>query len=78
MPGLGVLSHKIPMPRSAPAPNLSVIAERLRAHARLCEQIASECWNESTAEKLRAMARECADAAAEIMPQTNAEPSIRH
>ena len=42
---------------------MTVIAERLLAHARLCEQIARECWNEDTAEKLRRMARDCTLAA---------------
>jgi mannitol/fructose-specific phosphotransferase system IIA component len=51
-----------------PAPTVSAIAERLLAHARLCEQIARECSNEDTAEKLRRMARDCALAAAQIAP----------
>jgi hypothetical protein len=47
---------------------MTVIAERLLAHARLCEQIARECWNEDTAEKLRRMARDCTLAAGQIAP----------
>lgn len=45
--------------------NASKIAERLRAHARLCRQIASASWNEESAQKLVRLADECARAAAE-------------
>ena len=55
------------------APTVSAIAERLLAHARLCEQIARECWNEDTAEKLRRMARDCTLAAAQIAPLSRAK-----
>lgn len=59
-------------------PKITAIAERLLAHARLCEQIACECWNEDTAAKLRLMARDCALAAAEIAPFRGPVPSARH
>jgi hypothetical protein len=58
------------MSSPCPEPNAktTAIAERLLAHARLCEHIACECWNEGTAEKLRRMARDCAQVAAQIAP----------
>ncbi len=56
----------------------SAIAERLLAHARLCEEIARECWNEETAEKLRRMANECASTAAEIAPLRETKSSLPH
>ena len=55
-------------PCPEPTPKTTAIAERLLAHARLCEQIARECWNEDTAEKLRRMARDCTLAAGQIAP----------
>ena len=58
------MSSPCPEPRA----KTTAIAERLLAHARLCEQIARECWNEDTAEKLRRMARDCSLAAAQIAP----------
>jgi hypothetical protein len=44
------------------------IAERLLAHARLCEQIAEQTWSEATALKLGELADECRRAAAELLP----------
>jgi hypothetical protein len=44
----------------------SAIAQRLLAHAHLCEQIARECCNEVTAEKLKRMAQECSRTAAQV------------
>ncbi len=44
----------------------SPVAERLLAHARLCEQIAQGCWSEQTAEELREIARDCTRTAAQI------------
>jgi hypothetical protein len=49
-------------------PKTTAIADRLLAHARLCEQIARACWNEDTAETLRRMAHDCTRAAAQIAP----------
>jgi len=40
------------------------LAERLRAHARICETIASLCWSEDVAGKFETMAKKCNDAAA--------------
>ncbi len=60
------------------APNFSAIAERLLAHARLCEQIVRESQNQETAQKLRRMARECTDAAAQIASVENRGPATRH
>jgi len=59
-------------------PKASAIAQRLLAHARLCEQIARECWNEETAKKLRLMARDCAQTAAQIAPLRETNHSTRH
>jgi hypothetical protein len=47
-------------------------AERLLAHARLCEQIAQGCWDEETAADLRRMARDCTHVAATMGPQGEA------
>jgi hypothetical protein len=59
------------------APRASAIAQRLLAHARLCEQIALECCNEATAEKLKRMAQECTRAAAQVAPARDTPPT-RH
>jgi len=48
----------------------SQLAECLLAHARLCRQIARECWNEETAAELEKLADEC-DRAAELVPATD-------
>jgi hypothetical protein len=58
-------------------PKASAIAQRLLAHARLCEQIALECCNEATAERLKRMARECTRAAAQMAPGRDSVPT-RH
>jgi hypothetical protein len=42
------------------------IAQRLRAHARLCEQVALESWSEDTAAMLLRVADDCNRAATEI------------
>jgi len=61
-----------------PTAAIAGVADRLLAHARLCEQIADECWSEETAEKLRLMARDCARTAAEITPLAAASPGPWH
>ena len=61
-----------------PAPHSSPVAERLLAHARLCEQIAQACWNEETAEKLKRMARECTEAAQQMAPARAAAAHKEH
>ena len=48
-------------------PDASAGAERLLAHARLCEQVAQDCRNEAMAAELRRMARDCAEAAARMV-----------
>jgi hypothetical protein len=47
----------------------SAIAQRLLAHAHLCEQIARDCCNEVTAEKLKRMAQECSRTAAQVVQE---------
>ncbi len=44
----------------------AAIAQRLRAHARLCEQVARESWSEDTAAMLKGVADDCHRAAAQI------------
>jgi hypothetical protein len=39
------------------------MAECLKAQARLCERIASECWSEKIAGKFKRLAQECNEAA---------------
>jgi len=58
-----------------PLSNSSPVAERLLAHARLCEQIAQGCWSEATAAELKRIARECTRAAADM---TEAAPGPEH
>ena len=40
------------------------MAEALRAQARICERIATECWDENVAGKYSTMAQQCTEAAA--------------
>jgi hypothetical protein len=55
------------------------IAQRLRAHARLCEQIASQCSNEATAITLYRMAHDCTQVADELMTDhRDIAPQTRH
>jgi hypothetical protein len=49
-----------------PLLNSSPVAERLLAHARLCEQIAQRCWHEATAEELKRIAQDCTRTAAQL------------
>ncbi len=56
-------------PSSTPAAPASKIAERLRAHARLCRQIARESWNEEMAVELTRLADQCLEAADNIAPE---------
>jgi hypothetical protein len=44
-------------------PSSATIAERLRAHARLCQHIAELSWSEETAAKLGRLAEDCTKAA---------------
>ena len=63
---------------TVPSTKASVIAERLLAHAKLCDEIARECGNKATAAKLRRMARDCAQTAAKIAHLRAAKPATRH
>ena len=64
--------------RAEPTAKAPAIAERLLAHAKLCDEIARECGNKDTAVKLRRMARDCAQTAAQIAPLHAAKSAIRH
>ena len=46
------------------------MAECLKAQARLCERIASECWSEEIAGKFERLAQECNEGAAIKEPQS--------
>jgi hypothetical protein len=56
----------------------AAIAQRLLAHAHLCEQIARECCNEAIAVKLMRMAQECSRAATQVAPECDSAPPSRH
>ena len=62
----GSPGHKSRVTMNA-APNLSAIAERLLAHARLCEEIAAKCPDDEIAHKLHGVAQDCAQTAAQIV-----------
>ncbi|MEJ2623053.1 MAG: hypothetical protein P8Z80_00460 [Pseudolabrys sp.] len=63
-----------PFPSQAPVPT-SKVAERLRAHARLCQHIAEESWNEAIAGELGRLAEQCVAAADNI--DANATPGAQ-
>ena len=65
-------------PAFQPTLKYSAIAQRLLAHAHLCEQIARECCNEATAEKLKRMAQECSRTAAHFAPGHDTPSPSRH
>ena len=70
MAGISHSMHKRhPAPLSSPALPASKVAERLRAHARLCQQIARESWNETIAIELTRLADQCIEAADNIEPE---------
>jgi len=59
--------------------NAAVIAQKLRAHARLCEQVAQETWSEEAAATLRRMAGYCDRVAGQIADETSdAASPTRH
>lgn len=60
--------HPAP-PSSSPLP-ASKVAEQLRAHARLCRQVARESWNETIAVELSRLADQCIEAANNIAPES--------
>jgi hypothetical protein len=65
-------------PAFQPSLKYSAIAQRLLAHAHLCEQIARACCNEVTAAKLKRMAQECSRTAAQVAPERDTPPPSRH
>jgi len=58
-------------------PNPNYVAERLRAHARLCRHIAEEIWSEQKAVELLRMADECTRAADIIAAGTADDPDVK-
>lgn len=76
MAQMNIRMHKrYPAPLSSPALPADKVAERLRAHARLCQQIALESWNEGIAVELARIADECLAAADTIEPDP---PALLH
>ncbi|MEJ2379116.1 MAG: hypothetical protein P8Y71_28225 [Pseudolabrys sp.] len=51
-----------------PASNSAATAERLRAHARLCFDVAQGCYSRETAAEFERMAQACARVAEELAP----------
>jgi len=45
------------------------IAERLLAHATVCQEAANSCWNEAIAFELEKLADDCRQAAAACAPE---------
>lgn len=60
------MKKRRPSSPSVAAVPTSKVAERLRAHARLCRQIAHETWNETIASELDHLADQCVAAADNI------------
>jgi len=57
-------------------PDQAKIAERLLAHATMCQEAASLCWNEAMALELEKLAEGCRQAAALCEPAaTHASPT---
>jgi hypothetical protein len=54
------------------------MAQRLRAHARLCRHIAAATWNEEIATKLMALAEDCTLAAERLEPVSASVPRSWH
>jgi hypothetical protein len=54
------------------------MAQRLLAHAHLCEQIARECCNEVTAEMLKHMAHECNRTAVQVAQEYDIARPLRN
>lgn len=46
-------------------PQSAKVVQRLLAHAKLCREIASASWNQTSAQKLEEMAAECERSAAD-------------
>jgi hypothetical protein len=64
------MSERRHIPPSRPAVPAAKVAERLRAHARLCRQVAHESWNETIASELDQLADQCVAAADNIDADT--------
>lgn len=62
------MQKRHPAPLSSPALPADEVAERLRAHARLCRQIAHESWDETIASELARLADQCMEVADHIEP----------
>jgi hypothetical protein len=58
--------------------NSSKIAEGLRAHARLCRQIAEQSWSGEVAERLARLADECSRTAADAESGAETIPGRTH
>jgi hypothetical protein len=63
------MTRRYPAPLPRPAPLASKVAEQLRAHARLCRQIAHASWNQTIATELMRLADQCIKAAENIEPE---------
>jgi uncharacterized protein (DUF433 family) len=53
------------------------MAERLLAHAKMCQEVASECGNEELAADFNRLALECLEAAAACTQQANLQNGVR-
>lgn len=53
------------------------VAERLLAHARLCQEVASECGNEELAADFNKLALECIEAAVACKQKPNIQHDAR-
>lgn len=53
------------------------MAERLLAHAKMCQEVASECSNEELAADFNQLALECIEAAAACKQQPNLQNGAR-
>lgn len=70
MPHAILMSHTVP-----PA---SKVAERLRAHARLCRQIAEQTWSEEIGQKFRRIADDCTRAATQADGEDSRDRPMAH
>jgi uncharacterized protein (DUF433 family) len=53
------------------------MAERLLAHAKLCQEVASECWDNELAADFNKLALECIEAAVACKQQPNLQHDTR-
>jgi hypothetical protein len=63
------MTKRYPAPLAGPALPASKVAEQLRAHARLCRQVANASENETIAAELMQLADQCIKAAENIEPE---------